>query len=140
MFSVAIIPPLFLHFGSRVVSRSRPPQLGGESDLVLFQLADWLGGRDSNPDNVVQRRPKRSSVISVVSFYGENRANRCAVSGRRRPFRAQSVKFLSRGKWRIIDGHMAKASGAALHEATETTKDLDRFRQQLRAGQPGPHA
>lgn len=35
---------------------------------------------------------------------------------------------------------MAKASAAALHDATETTKDLDRFRRQLRAGQPGPHA
>ena len=35
---------------------------------------------------------------------------------------------------------MAKASAAALHERTETSKDLDRFRQQLRAGQPGPHA
>ena len=35
---------------------------------------------------------------------------------------------------------MAKASAAALHEGTETSKDLNRFRQQLRAGQPGPHA
>jgi putative toxin-antitoxin system antitoxin component (TIGR02293 family) len=60
--------------------------------------------------------------------------------GRRRLFLAQSVRFLSIGKWRIIDGQMAKTAAAALHEATETTKDLDRFRQQLRAGQPGPHA
>jgi len=35
---------------------------------------------------------------------------------------------------------MAKASPTALHDAIETTKDLDRFRQQLRSGQPGPHA
>ena len=35
---------------------------------------------------------------------------------------------------------MAKTAAAALHEGTETTKDLDRFRQQLRASQPGPHA
>ena len=35
---------------------------------------------------------------------------------------------------------MATTAAAALHEGTETTKDLDRFRQQLRAGQPGPHA
>jgi putative toxin-antitoxin system antitoxin component (TIGR02293 family) len=35
---------------------------------------------------------------------------------------------------------MAKTGAAALHEGSETTKDLERFRQQLRAGQPGPHA
>jgi len=35
---------------------------------------------------------------------------------------------------------MATTSAAARRDAAETTKDLDRFRQQLRAGQPGPHA
>lgn len=41
-----------------------------------------------------------------------------------------------------MDGQVANmATSAALHDRPDTsTKDLDRFRQQLRQGAPGPHA
>lgn len=40
-----------------------------------------------------------------------------------------------------MNGQVANmTTAAALHDRTETTRDLDRFRQQLREGQPGPHA
>jgi putative toxin-antitoxin system antitoxin component (TIGR02293 family) len=44
--------------------------------------------------------------------------------------------------WLIIHGHMASArtSDATVHHAAETTRDLERFRQFLDRGAPGPHA
>ena len=46
------------------------------------------------------------------------------------------------GEWPIIDGQMAKmVTTATIHDRSDaSTKDLDRFRQQLRRGAPGPHA
>jgi putative toxin-antitoxin system antitoxin component (TIGR02293 family) len=48
----------------------------------------------------------------------------------------------TRATWPIIVGQMAstQASTATTHHADETTRDVERFRQFLDRGSPGPHA
>jgi hypothetical protein len=63
----------FVAARDRTGQKSRPDILhrnqAAESHHCMESLEDWLGGRDSNPDNVVQRadQPRRCAVIRIVS-------------------------------------------------------------------------